>query len=60
LEDAAVALLNPSLHETNLRDWVKKGTEGLATLSEVEKGVKYLIADHIAKHKDSLDAIRKM
>ena len=60
MEDAAIALLNNTESTTNLRNWVKKGIEGLATLSEVEKGVKYLIADHIAKHKDTLDAIRKM
>ena len=59
LEDAAFSLLFRPQDKTNLRDWVKKGTEGLATLSEVEKGVKYLIADIIAKHKDTLDAIRK-
>ena len=60
LEDAALTLLHQPQVTTNLRNWVKKGEEGLATLSEVERGVKHLIADHIAKHKDTMDAITKM
>ena len=60
LEKAALKILYDNHGETNLRDCVKKGTEGLATLSEVEKSVKYLIADHVAKHPDTLASTRKM
>lgn len=58
LGDAASSFLtNPNA--TNLRNWVVKGTEGRATLSEVETSVKYIIADILAKEKVTLDKVRE-
>ena len=58
LEDAANMILYTNCSNCNLRDWVRKGTEGLGTLSEVETGVKYVISDAMAKHKTTMEKIR--
>ena len=58
LAEAADKILYTDCRRCNLRDWVRKGTEGLATLSEVETGVKHIVSDAISKHKLTMEKIR--
>ncbi|XP_020656192.3 S1 RNA-binding domain-containing protein 1 [Pogona vitticeps] len=59
LEPAATLLLeNP--RELNLNSYVKSGVDGLSTIEEVKSGVQHILADMIAKDKDTLDFIRDL
>ncbi|XP_039250930.2 S1 RNA-binding domain-containing protein 1-like [Styela clava] len=59
LDEAANSVLSKP-NEVDLRKWVVKRTEGRSTLSEVETGVKYIIADLISKEKATMDKIREV
>ncbi|XP_069036125.1 S1 RNA-binding domain-containing protein 1 isoform X1 [Lepisosteus oculatus] len=57
LEPAVMTLLqNPQA--LDLHSWVKPQTEGLSTLAEVETGVQQILADMIAKDKQTLEFVR--
>ncbi|XP_070590650.1 S1 RNA-binding domain-containing protein 1 [Erythrolamprus reginae] len=59
LEQAANLLLeNPK--ELNLLSYVKSNVEGLSTVEEVKSGVQHILADMIAKDKETLDFIRNL
>ncbi|XP_015269384.1 PREDICTED: S1 RNA-binding domain-containing protein 1-like [Gekko japonicus] len=59
LEHAASLLLgNP--RELNLFSYVKSNVEGLSTIEEVKSGVQHILADMVAKDKDTLDFIRAL
>ncbi|KAL7987314.1 hypothetical protein Chor_006233 [Crotalus horridus] len=59
LEQAANLLLeNPK--ELNLFFYVKPNVEGLSTNEEVKSGVQHILADMIAKDKETLDFIRNL
>ncbi|XP_076815956.1 S1 RNA-binding domain-containing protein 1-like isoform X2 [Clavelina lepadiformis] len=60
LEEASKFLLEHPKEKINLRIWVRKGVEGRSTLSDVEKGVRHLICDFIAKHPSTLEQVRKI
>ncbi|KAG8584217.1 hypothetical protein GDO81_008739, partial [Engystomops pustulosus] len=59
LEDAAKALIETP-QQLNLYKYIKQNTEGLATLQDVETGVQHILADMIAKDKDTLEHIRNL
>uniref|UniRef100_H2Y862 S1 motif domain-containing protein n=1 Tax=Ciona savignyi TaxID=51511 RepID=H2Y862_CIOSA len=54
LDDGAKYILNNPRKATDLRKWVKRGCEGLATLSLVENGVKHILCEAIAKDKETI------
>ncbi|XP_077193334.1 S1 RNA-binding domain-containing protein 1 isoform X2 [Paroedura picta] len=57
LEHAANLLIgNPKA--LNLFSYVKSNVEGLSTIEEVKSGVQHILADMVAKDKDTLDFIR--
>ncbi|KAG2467323.1 S1 RNA-binding domain-containing protein 1 [Polypterus senegalus] len=57
LEPAALALLeNPQ--DLNLHSYIKPDTPGCAALAEVEAGVQQILADIIAKDKDTIHYIK--
>ncbi|KAM4771437.1 S1 RNA-binding domain-containing protein 1 [Rhinophrynus dorsalis] len=59
LEPAAVALIDtPS--QLNLYSYVKNNVEGLSALQDIEMGVQHILADMIAKDKNTLDHIRNL
>ncbi|XP_006882372.1 PREDICTED: S1 RNA-binding domain-containing protein 1-like [Elephantulus edwardii] len=59
LEGAARTLLeNPGA--LNLLSYLKPNVKGLSTLLEIETGVQHILADMIAKDKDTLDFIRTL
>ncbi|KAM6221141.1 S1 RNA-binding domain-containing protein 1 [Rhynchocyon petersi] len=59
LEGAAKTLLeNPGA--LNLLSYLKPSVKGLSTLQDIETGVQHILADMIAKDKDTLDFIRKL
>lgn len=59
LEHAANLLIeNP--RELNLCSYVKPNVEGLSTIEDVKSGVQHILADMIAKDKDTLDFIRDL
>ncbi|XP_012611423.1 S1 RNA-binding domain-containing protein 1 isoform X3 [Microcebus murinus] len=59
LEGAARTLLeNPGA--LNLLSYVRPVVKGLSTLQDIEIGVQHILADMIAKDKDTLDFIRKL
>ncbi|XP_042637405.1 S1 RNA-binding domain-containing protein 1 [Orycteropus afer afer] len=59
LEGAARTLLeNPGA--LNLLSYMKPNMKGLSTLQDIETGVQHILADMIAKDKDTLDFIRKL
>uniref|UniRef100_A0A8C6DET7 S1 RNA-binding domain-containing protein 1 n=1 Tax=Moschus moschiferus TaxID=68415 RepID=A0A8C6DET7_MOSMO len=59
LEGAAKTLLeNPG--ELNLLSYIKPNVKGLSALQDIETGVQHILADMIAKDKDTLDFIRKL
>uniref|UniRef100_A0A2K6FE26 S1 RNA binding domain 1 n=1 Tax=Propithecus coquereli TaxID=379532 RepID=A0A2K6FE26_PROCO len=59
LEGAARTLLeNPGV--LNLLSYVRPDVKGLSTLQDIEIGVQHILADMIAKDKDTLDFIRKL
>ncbi|XP_040207491.1 S1 RNA-binding domain-containing protein 1 isoform X2 [Rana temporaria] len=59
LEPAAKALIeNPQ--QLNLHMYIKPDTEGLFVIQEIETGVQHILADMIAKDKDTLDNIRNL
>ncbi|XP_060610383.2 S1 RNA-binding domain-containing protein 1 [Anolis sagrei] len=59
LEPAANLLIeNP--RDLNLLSCVKAGTEGLSTIEEVKSGVQHILADMIAKDRETLDFIRDL
>ncbi|XP_004699818.1 S1 RNA-binding domain-containing protein 1 isoform X2 [Echinops telfairi] len=59
LEGAARTLLeNPG--QLNLLSYVNANVKGLSALQDVETGVQHILADMIAKDKDTLDFIRKL
>ncbi|XP_012873448.1 PREDICTED: S1 RNA-binding domain-containing protein 1 [Dipodomys ordii] len=59
LEGAALTLLqNPA--GLNLLSYIRPGVKGLSALQDVETGVQHILADMIAKDKDTLDFIRKL
>ncbi|XP_048338697.1 S1 RNA-binding domain-containing protein 1 isoform X2 [Sphaerodactylus townsendi] len=59
LEPAANLLLgNP--RQLNLFSYVKSNVEGLSTIEEVKSGVQHILADMVAKDKDTLDFIRTL
>ncbi|XP_053168075.1 S1 RNA-binding domain-containing protein 1 [Hemicordylus capensis] len=59
LEHAANLLIeNP--RELNLHSYVKPSVEGLSDTEEVKSGVQHILADMVAKDKDTLDFIRDL
>uniref|UniRef100_A0A670XSD0 S1 RNA binding domain 1 n=1 Tax=Pseudonaja textilis TaxID=8673 RepID=A0A670XSD0_PSETE len=59
LEQAANLLIeNPK--ELNLLFYVKSNVEGLSTIEEVKSGVQHILADMVAKDKETLDFIRNL
>ncbi|XP_022371979.1 S1 RNA-binding domain-containing protein 1 [Enhydra lutris kenyoni] len=59
LEAAAKTLLeNPG--ELNLLSYIRPNVKGLSALQDIETGVQHILADMIAKDKDTLDFIRKL
>ncbi|XP_054852763.1 S1 RNA-binding domain-containing protein 1 isoform X2 [Eublepharis macularius] len=59
LEHAANLLLgNP--RELNLLSYVKSNVGGLSNIEEVKSGVQHILADMVAKDKDTLDFIRAL
>ncbi|XP_058990550.1 S1 RNA-binding domain-containing protein 1 isoform X3 [Mustela lutreola] len=59
LEGAAKTLLeNPG--ELNLLSYIRPNVKGLSALQDIETGVQHILADMIAKDKDTLDFIRKL
>ncbi|KAM5292062.1 S1 RNA-binding domain-containing protein 1 [Ctenodactylus gundi] len=59
LEAAARALLE-SPGTLRLQAYVRPQVQGLSALQDVETGVQHILADMIAKDKDTLDFIRKL
>ncbi|KAM5163536.1 S1 RNA-binding domain-containing protein 1 [Mantella aurantiaca] len=59
LEPAAKALIETPQH-LNLHMYMKTGTEGLTTLQDIEAGVQHILADMIAKDKETLEHIRNL
>ncbi|XP_044284558.1 S1 RNA-binding domain-containing protein 1 isoform X2 [Varanus komodoensis] len=59
LERAANLLLN-NPRELNLFSYVRSGVEGLSTIEDVKSGVQHILADMIAKDKETLDFIRDL
>ncbi|EHB18300.1 S1 RNA-binding domain-containing protein 1 [Heterocephalus glaber] len=59
LETAAWTLLeNPG--KLNLLSYIRPDVKGLSALQDIETGVQHILADMIAKDKDTLDFIRKL
>ncbi|XP_039743193.1 S1 RNA-binding domain-containing protein 1 isoform X1 [Pteropus medius] len=59
LEGAARTLLeNPG--ELNLLSYIQPNVEGLSALQDIATGVQHILADMIAKDRDTLDFIRKL
>ncbi|XP_061066570.1 S1 RNA-binding domain-containing protein 1 [Eubalaena glacialis] len=59
LEGAARTLLeNPG--DLNLLSYIRPNVKGLSALQDIETGVQHILADMIAKDKDTLDFIRKL
>uniref|UniRef100_A0A8C0LKU5 S1 RNA binding domain 1 n=1 Tax=Canis lupus dingo TaxID=286419 RepID=A0A8C0LKU5_CANLU len=59
LEGAAKTLLeNPG--ELSLLSYIRPNVKGLSALQDIETGVQHILADMIAKDKDTLDFIRKL
>uniref|UniRef100_A0A8C5MCC5 S1 RNA-binding domain-containing protein 1 n=1 Tax=Leptobrachium leishanense TaxID=445787 RepID=A0A8C5MCC5_9ANUR len=46
--------------QLNLYSYMKGDTEGLATLQDIENGVQHILADMMAKDKDTLDHIKNL
>ncbi|XP_004582838.2 S1 RNA-binding domain-containing protein 1 isoform X1 [Ochotona princeps] len=59
LEGAARTLLERP-GELSLLSYIQPNVKGLSTLQDVETGVQHILADMIAKDKDTLDFIRKL
>ncbi|XP_018431793.1 PREDICTED: S1 RNA-binding domain-containing protein 1 [Nanorana parkeri] len=59
LEPAAKALIETPV-QLNLHTYIKNDTEGLTTLQDIEMGVQHILADMIAKDKDTLEHIRNL
>ncbi|KAJ6667005.1 hypothetical protein lerEdw1_019007 [Lerista edwardsae] len=59
LEHAANLLID-NARELNLFSYVKSNVEGLSTIEDVKSGVQHILADMIAKDKDTLDFIRDL
>ncbi|KAM4867713.1 S1 RNA-binding domain-containing protein 1 isoform 1-T2 [Thomomys bottae] len=59
LEGAAYTLLQNPVG-LNLLSYIRPGVKGLSALQDVEIGVQHILADMIAKDKDTLDYIRKL
>ncbi|XP_036922532.1 S1 RNA-binding domain-containing protein 1 isoform X2 [Sturnira hondurensis] len=59
LEEAARTLLeNPGV--LNLLSYVRPDVKGLSALQDIETGVQHILADMIAKDRETLDFIRKL
>ncbi|XP_073528155.1 S1 RNA-binding domain-containing protein 1 isoform X2 [Phyllobates terribilis] len=59
LEAAAKALIDTP-QQLNLHMYIKPNTEGLSKLPDIEAGVQHILADMVAKDKDSLEHIRNL
>ncbi|XP_036402629.1 S1 RNA-binding domain-containing protein 1 [Megalops cyprinoides] len=59
LEPAALGLLQDP-QALDLRSWVSPSTEGVSTLEEVATGVEQILADTIAKDKETLTFVRSL
>ncbi|XP_035128544.1 S1 RNA-binding domain-containing protein 1 isoform X1 [Callithrix jacchus] len=59
LEGAARTLLEKP-GELNLLSYIRPDVKGLSTLRDIETGVQHILADMIAKDKDTLDFIRNL
>ncbi|XP_013404872.2 S1 RNA-binding domain-containing protein 1 isoform X2 [Lingula anatina] len=59
LEPLAMKVLQ-SPNTVDLNMFVKAGQEGLSSVSEVEEGTKHIIADVIAKNKETMDKMRDL
>ncbi|XP_053314880.1 S1 RNA-binding domain-containing protein 1 [Spea bombifrons] len=59
LETAAKALIETP-GQLNLYSYINNNVEGLSTLQDVETGVQHILADMIAKDKETLDHIRNL
>ncbi|XP_073420318.1 S1 RNA-binding domain-containing protein 1 isoform X2 [Dendrobates tinctorius] len=59
LEAAAKALIDTP-QQLNLHMYIKPNTEGLSKLLDIEAGVQHILADMVAKDKDSLEHIRNL
>uniref|UniRef100_G1S4R9 S1 RNA-binding domain-containing protein 1 n=1 Tax=Nomascus leucogenys TaxID=61853 RepID=G1S4R9_NOMLE len=59
LEGAARALLEKP-GELSLLSYIRPDVKGLSTLQDIEIGVQHILADMIAKDKDTLDFIRNL
>ncbi|XP_055972199.1 S1 RNA-binding domain-containing protein 1 [Sorex fumeus] len=59
LEGAARTLLeNPG--QLNLMSYIKPNVKGISILQDIEMGVQHILADMVAKDRDTLDFIRKL
>ncbi|XP_069811075.1 S1 RNA-binding domain-containing protein 1 [Dendropsophus ebraccatus] len=59
LEAAAKALIETP-KQLNLHMYIKPNTEGLSTLQDIEMGVQHILADMVAKDKETLEHIRNL
>jgi len=59
LEEPAMNILNNSVAEVNLFNFIKPNVTGLSSYQDIEDGVVHIIADVIGKDKDAVDFIRK-
>nr|XP_033791633.1 S1 RNA-binding domain-containing protein 1 isoform X2 [Geotrypetes seraphini]XP_033791634.1 S1 RNA-binding domain-containing protein 1 isoform X2 [Geotrypetes seraphini]XP_033791635.1 S1 RNA-binding domain-containing protein 1 isoform X2 [Geotrypetes seraphini]XP_033791636.1 S1 RNA-binding domain-containing protein 1 isoform X2 [Geotrypetes seraphini]XP_033791637.1 S1 RNA-binding domain-containing protein 1 isoform X2 [Geotrypetes seraphini]XP_033791638.1 S1 RNA-binding domain-containing pr len=59
LEPATLALLTNPV-ELNLFSYVKPNVEGISTVGDVQTGVQHILADMIAKDKETLEYIRNL
>ncbi|KAK1791086.1 hypothetical protein P4O66_002124 [Electrophorus voltai] len=59
LEPAAVGLLQ-SPGTLELHSWIKPNTDGLSTIEEIATGVEQILADMVAKDRETLNYIRSV
>ncbi|XP_071962497.1 S1 RNA-binding domain-containing protein 1-like [Antedon mediterranea] len=58
LEPAATRALNNA--QLNLHEFINNSIEGCSTIEKVKQGVQHILADVIAKDKDTMDYIRQL
>ncbi|EDV23648.1 uncharacterized protein TRIADDRAFT_57059 [Trichoplax adhaerens] len=60
LDKLATLLLENKIDQVNFKSWIKRDTQGLASIEEIQNGVKHILANVIAKNSNCRSYVGKL
>ncbi|RDD44859.1 S1 RNA-binding domain-containing protein 1 [Trichoplax sp. H2] len=60
LDKLATLLLENKIDQVNFKSWIKRDTQGLASIEDIQNGVKHILANVIAKNSNCRSYVGKL